>query len=319
MSAPGMAWRYAYFGPAGTFTEAALRSVTGAGPTAGPVVHLLPLPTVPAALDAVRHGDADAAMVPIENSVEGPVTATLDELAAGDPLVITREVLLPIRFALVARPGTVLGDVRRVGSFPHALVQCRTWLATRLPGAQTVATASTAAAAEALARDTSEYDAALVARVAADHYGLDVLAEDIADNPSAVTRFVLLTRPARPALPTGADKTSLVAAIRDDHPGALLEILTEFAVRGVNLTRIESRPTGDRLGDYHFSIDCEGHVDDARVGEALMGLWRICDDVRYLGSYPRADGVRPTVRPGTSDAQFRDAQTWLARIRDGRL
>ncbi len=133
-----------------------------------------------------------------------------------------------------------------------------------------------------------------------------------------MTRFVLVGPPGTPPLPTGIDKTSLVAYIHDDHPGALLEILTEFAVRGVNLTRIESRPTGDRLGDYHFSIDCEGHVDDARVGEVLVGLRRVCADVRFLGSYARADGVAPTVPRGTSDADFRDAQAWLARVRDGR-
>jgi prephenate dehydratase len=325
-AAPGR--RYAYLGPAGTFTEAALRAVVGAGRatagTAGPggrgtaEAELIPAPTVSAALDAVRAGDVDAAMVPIENSVEGPVTATLDELAGGAPLVIVREVLLPIRFALAAAPGTSLAQVGTVASFPHALVQCRGWLADHLPGARSVTSDSTAAAAAALAAGTASYDAALVARVAAEHYGLAVLADDIADNPAAQTRFVLVTRPVRPPLPTGADKTSLVAGIRDDHPGALLGILTEFAVRGVNLTRIESRPTGDRLGDYHFSIDCEGHVDDARVGEALMGLWRICD-LRYLGSYPRADGVVPTTPPGTSDARFRDAQAWLARVRDGRV
>jgi prephenate dehydratase len=117
---------------------------------------------------------------------------------------------------------------------------------------------------------------------------------------------------------TGADKTSLVLTIGKDHPGALLEILTEFAVRGINLTRIESRPTGGGIGDYFFSVDVEGHVDEARVGEALIGLHRICADVRYLGSYPRADRVAPVLRPGVSDAEYAQAQAWLARIRDGR-
>ena len=144
------------------------------------------------------------------------------------------------------------------------------------------------------------------------------LAEGLGDNPSAVTRFVLVSRPAPPPLPTGNDRTTLVAFIADDHPGALLEVLTEFAVRGVNLTRIESRPTGERLGRYCFSIDCEGHVDDARVGEALTGLRRVCADVRFLGSYPRADGGSTAARRGTSDDEFRDAAAWLARIREGR-
>ncbi|MGH8893444.1 MAG: prephenate dehydratase, partial [Actinomycetes bacterium] len=138
-----------------------------------------------------------------------------------------------------------------------------------------------------------------------------------------VTRFVLVSRPAQPPLPTGHDKTSLVAFIADDHAGALLEVLTEFAVRGVNLTRIESRPTGERLGRYCFSIDCEGHVDDVRVGEALTGLRRVCPDIRFLGSYPRADRG-PAVEAAERDAHdrdtvYRDAAAWLGRIRNGKL
>jgi prephenate dehydratase len=129
---------------------------------------------------------------------------------------------------------------------------------------------------------------------------------------------VLVSRPTPPPAPTGTDRTSLVAFIRDDHPGALIEILEEFAVRGVNLTRLESRPTGDGMGRYCFSIDCEGHVADARVGEALMGLRRVCADVRFLGSYARADGVAPTLRVGTSDKDFEDAEEWLRDLRTGR-
>jgi prephenate dehydratase len=150
-------------------------------------------------------------------------------------------------------------------------------------------------------------------------YGLTVLADEVADNPGAETRFVLVTRPCPPQPATGADKTTLAAYIGEDHPGALLEILTEFAVRGVNLTRIESRPTGGGIGDYFFSIDIEGHVDDARVGEALMGLRRVCTHVRYLGSYPRVGGVPATLRRGVSDGDFRDAQAWLSRVRQGRV
>lgn len=134
-----------------------------------------------------------------------------------------------------------------------------------------------------------------------------------------MTRFVLVSRPAAPVPPTGADKTSLVAFIRDDHPGALMEVLDEFAVRGVNLTRLESRPTGRAIGRYCFSIDAEGHLLDARVGEALSGLRRVCADVRFLGSYPRADGTAATVRPGTADTDFVDAQRWLQRLREGRI
>jgi prephenate dehydratase len=180
---------------------------------------------------------------------------------------------------------------------------------------------STAAAAAALANGAADHDAAIAAPIAAERYRLEVLARDVEDNPEGVTRFVLVSRPAEPPLPSGRDKTSLVAFISDDHPGALLEVLTEFAVREVNLTRIESRPTGTGLGRYCFSIDCEGHVDDARVGEALMGLRRVCPDVRFLGSYPQApgEGDGPTGRSGDrSDAVYRDAAAWLGRIRAGR-
>jgi prephenate dehydratase len=305
--------RYAYLGPEGTFTEAALRTVSAASRA-----NLQPYTSVLAALDAVRHGEADAAMVPLENSVEGSVNATLDELATGEPLIVLREVLLPVSFALLARPGTELEKVRRVATHPHAEAQCRRWLTTHLPDAEFIPAPSTGAAAALAAEPGGEVDAAVAAPIAGDRYRLAVLAADIEDNPDAITRFVLVGRPTAPPVATGADKTSLVAFIADDHPGALLEVLTEFAVRGINLTRIESRPTGERFGHYCFSIDCEGHVDDARVGEALMGLRRVCADVRFLGSYARADGSKPRIRPGVSDVEFRDATAWLARIRDGR-
>ncbi|MQA86223.1 MAG: prephenate dehydratase [Streptosporangiales bacterium] len=306
--------RYAYLGPEGTFTEAALRSV----PEAGGAV-LVPEPTVPAAIDAVRRGDADGAMVPLENSVEGTVNSTLDELAGGEPLLITAEVLLPVTLTLLARPGTRRDDVKRVITHPHAYAQCRGWLARHLPGAEVSTATSTAAAAFAVAEEGSTYDAAIAAPIAAERYALVTLADGIGDRDGAVTRFVLLRRPGPLPEPTGADRTSVVAFIADDHPGALLEILSEFAVRGVNLTRIESRPTGERLGRYCFSIDCEGHVADARVGEAIMGLRRICADVRFLGSFPRADGAAPRIRPGTRDVDFATAEGWLARIRRGRV
>jgi len=304
---------YAFFGPEGTFTEAALLQWLDSRP-AEPV----PYPTVPAALDAVRRGEALAAMVPIENSVEGSVSATLDELASGDPLVILSEVHLPVTFALMARPGTKLEDVRRIATHPHAQAQTRGWVAGHLPDARVLPAASTAAAAAAVAEPAAPFDAAIAAPLAAQVYGLEILADNIGGISGAETRFVLVSKPVAPQSATGSDKTSLVLVMRDDHPGALLEILTEFAVRGINLTRIESRPTGGGIGDYYFSVDAEGHVDDARVGEALMGLRRVCAAVRYLGSYPRVDKVRPTLRRGVSDADYADAQAWLSRVREGR-
>jgi prephenate dehydratase len=303
--------RFAYLGPEGTFAEAALRTLPAAATGT-----LIPEPTVPDAIDAVRKGDADAAVVPLENSVEGSVPSTLDELTNGEPLVITREIYLPVTFALVTRPGMVADRIGTVATHPHAEAQCRGWLREHLPGASLVLTGSTAAAAAGVA--DGEYDAAVCAPVAARHHRLASIEVDIADRPGAVTRFVLLSRPGPPPERTGNDKTSLVAFIRDDHTGALLEVLTEFAVRGINLTRIESRPTKERLGRYCFSIDCEGHLADARVGDALAAVRRICADVRYLGSYPRSDGEPTPLPTGRDDAAFADATAWLARLRDGR-
>jgi prephenate dehydratase len=304
--------RYAYLGPEGTFTQAALLAFDG-----GAAADALPCVSIQATLEAVRSGAAERGIVPIENSVEGAVTATLDGLATGGDLVICAEVPLEIAFALLARPGGQLGDVTTVGGHPQAQAQCRRWLADHLPAATWRPAASNAEAARQVAN--GELDAALAGAFAADRYGLAVLAGDAHDRPGAVTRFVVVTQPGPLPAATGSDRTSLVAFLAEDHPGALMEILTEFAVRGINLMRIESRPTGDGLGRYYFFIDCEGHVDDARVGEALMGLRRVCADVRFLGSYPRHDRGPTQVRAGTSDAEFAEAAAWLNRLRYGRV
>lgn len=302
--------RLTYLGPPGTFTEAALRTLPE---SVGAEIE--PAPSVVAALEAVRDGRVDAALVPFENSVEGAVPATLDELHSGEPVHIRREVLLPVRFALLGRPGTTLDDIKTVSGHPHSQPQCRHWLAANLPGREWRPAASNADAARAVSQGS--VDAALAGAFAAEQYGLEVVAHDVHDVEGAVTRFVLVGRPGPPPRPTGADRTTVVAFERDDHPGALLEMLTEFAVRGVNLTRLESRPTGQGLGSYCFSIDCEGHVAEARVGEALTALHRICADLRFLGSYPRADGKAPTLRIGVADENFEAAQKWLEGIRDG--
>ncbi|MFV2117796.1 prephenate dehydratase [Streptomyces sp. Act-28] len=308
------ATRFTYLGPEGTFTEAALRTLPEAATR-----ELVPMVSVPAALDAVRNGEAAAALVPIENSVEGGVTATLDELASGRPLMIYREVLLPIAFALLVRPGTALADVKTVTGHPVAQPQVRNWLRSHLPEAVWESAASNADGARLV--QEGRYDAAFAGEFAAATYGLEALVTEIHDAENAETRFVLVGRPARPAAPTGADKTSMVIWLRDDHPGALLELLQEFAVRGVNLMLIQSRPTGAGIGNYCFAVDAEGHIADRRVGEALMGLRRICPNVRFLGSYPRAGitaGQVRTPRPGTTDDDFTAAADWLARCQDGR-
>ncbi len=300
--------RYAYLGPSGTFTEAALRTVANSQDS------LTPFSNVTAALDAVRTGKADLALVPIENSIEGVVARTLDELAIGDPLVIYGETTLSVTFALLTRKGQ--GDIKKIATHPHAEAQCRAYIAKHHPTAEIISTSSTAAAAEALSK--GDFDAAIAAPNAAETYGLTILANDIGDSSDAVTRFVLVGKPGSVPAPTGHDRTSLAAFIGADHAGALLEVLTEFAVRGVNLTFIQSRPTGRELGHYHFIIDAEGHINEERVGDALMGLRRICEDVRYLGSYPRADKIAPTTTKSATDSAFKAADNWLAEVRSGK-
>ena len=300
---------YSYLGPAGTFTEAALI------PLLKPEDKSVPAVNVTAALDAVRSGTADYAIVPIENSVEGVVARTLDELASGAPLLIIGESILSVSFALMVKPGMKISDIKRLATHPHAEAQCREYIAKKIPGAEVIMTASTAAGAEAVAK--GEADGALAAAVAAKNFNLEVIAEDVGDKQAAVTRFVTVSRPGKIAAPTGSDRTSLVVFIAADHSGALLEILTEFAVRGVNLTFIQSRPNGVELGQYHFIIDVEGHIEDARVGDTLKALYRICADVRFLGSYARADKVLPTLNKATEDKAFDTAETWLKRIRSG--
>jgi prephenate dehydratase len=275
---------YAYLGPSGTFTEAALRKIT----TSSDV--LTPYANVTAALDAVRNGLAEKALVPIENSVEGVVARTLDELATGAPLVVSAETTIPVSFALMVLSENVGKPINKIATHPHAESQCRLYIAKNHPGAEMIETASTAAAAKGLV--DGNYDAAIAAEIAAEKYGLAVVAKDIGDNTGAVTRFVVVEKPGQLPAATGNDRTSLAAFIDIDHAGALLEILTEFAKRNVNLTFIQSRPTGRELGHYHFIIDAEGHISDPKVNEAIEGVRAICEDIRLLGSYPRVGATK---------------------------
>jgi len=307
--------RYAYLGPAGTFTEAALRQVVGPDEA-----EYLPQVDVVSAIEAVRSGEADFAVVAIENSVEGGVTAVLDTLAIGQPLVLLREMLVPVSFVLAARAGVTMADVARVSAHPHAWAQCRRWLRTRLPGVVHVPATSNTAPAALLAstKEKLAFDAALIPPAALEHYGLEVLATDVADTDSAVTRFVVVGQPGQLPPPTGADKTTLVVHLPSNQAGALLEMLEQFATRGVNLSRIESRPIGDSLGRYSFSIDVEGHIAEERVAEAFMGLHRVCPHVRFLGSYARVNDAHGDLRIGTFDADFHAARAWVASLREGR-
>jgi prephenate dehydratase len=268
---------YAYLGPAGTFTEAALHKITASDDVRNPYIN------VTAALDAVRAGEADYALVPIENSVEGVVARTLDELATGIPLTIAAEVTLAVTFDLMAKPGTT--QINRIGTHPHAESQCRTYLSKNYPHAEIVPTNSTAAAAELVAK--GQLDAAIASSAAAANFGLEIVAANIGDNQAAVTRFISAQKPGFIPATTGHDRTSLVVYIDIDHAGALLEILSVFAKYDVNLTFIQSRPTGRELGHYHFIIDVEGHINDEPVARSMEELREICDDIRFLGSYPR--------------------------------
>ena len=308
--------RFVYLGPEGTFTEQALRTI----PAAEHGIRT-PARSVPEALEAVRAGEADAALVPLENSVGGAVPVTLDELGTGAPLVITREVVLPVEFVLAAPQLIGLHRIRSVAAHPQASAQCRTWLRTHLPDAVVVDVLSNAAAAISAA--AGEHDAAICAPIGVPRNDLTVLADKISDHADAVTRFALLTRPGPPGPPSGDDVTSLAVMIDHDRVGALLSVLTELAVRGINLSRIESRPTGEQLGVYVFFLDCTGHVAEPRLGEALQGLRRICAEVRFLGSYPRhrwskASAAEPAPsQPGLTNTDFADSAAWLSRLRSG--
>ena len=275
-----MSIKYGYLGPAGTFTEAALQKITTSGD------ELIAYANVTAALDAVRNGDCQKALVPIENSVEGVVARTLDELAIGQPLVITQEVTLPVSFALLTLPNIDPKSIKSIATHPHAEAQCRNFIAKNYPTAQIIETSSTAAAAKGLSK--GDYQAAIAGTNAAKNYNLKIITENIGDNQAAVTRFVVVEKPGRQIGATGKDRSSLVVFIGIDHAGALLEVLNEFAKHQVNLTFIQSRPTGSGLGHYHFIIDALGHIDDEPISAAVAGLKQICEDIRFLGSYPQA-------------------------------
>ncbi|WP_430868113.1 prephenate dehydratase [Demequina aurantiaca] len=308
--------RYAYLGPAGTFTELALRRIVG-----DLEVEDVPCVDVLTALGSVRDGTADFAVVAIENTVEGGVTATLDTLAVGSPLVILGELVLPIEFELVARRGTQMGDIERISCHSHGWAQCRRWAHRELPEVTFVPASSNAAAPTRLADESLSlaevgFEAALAPPGTGARFGLDVVANGVADNPNAATRFVRVGRPAALPAPTGADKTTLVVHLPTDRSGALLEMLEQFAARGVNLSRIESRPIGERPGEYSFSMDALGHIADERMSEVLIGLKRTCPRVVFLGSYPTANASITQVAPGTSNTDFESARAWVQGLRE---
>jgi len=276
--------RVGYLGPRGTFSEQALE--LGAPDAQG-----VPLATVYDAVMAVQEGRVGRAVVPIENSLEGAVSATLDTLAGpADAVGIVAEAVLPVAHALLARPGVGEADVLAVTSHPQALAQCAGSLRRRVPDAEIVPAPSTAEAARRVAASGESW-AAIGPTRAAGIYGLAVLAEGIEDEPGNETRFVWLapqgTQPSGPAGGAGAWRTSVAFfGAGDAAPGWLVRCLSEFAFRGVNLSRIESRPYRGRLGHYRFFLDMNGRVDDPAVEGAIAALRSHCEWVRVLGSYP---------------------------------
>ncbi|MDW8008320.1 MAG: prephenate dehydratase [Chloroflexota bacterium] len=269
--------RLAYLGPRGTFSEeAALRY--------DPEAQHLPLPSISAVAAAVAAGMADMGVVPIENSLEGSVPETLDVLVHESDLLVRSELVLPIEHHLLVPPGVEASQVKVIFSHPQALAQCRRFIERCFPKAEVVAALSTAAAVEeAMARQDA---AAIGNRRAAQLYGAQVLAESIQDRRPNLTRFVVLAREDHP--PTGRDKTSLAFAFAtEDRPGLLVGALTEFSSRGINLSKIESRPTGDKLGTYIFLVDVDGHRQEPLLAEALEAVRRQCSFFRILGSYPK--------------------------------
>lgn len=282
-----------FLGPSGTFTEEALRANIDERTPSGDMRKFIPYPSTQETIEAVSTGEVDCALVPIENSIEGSVSATVDMLAHGvDNLQIVREIRHPIRHCLLARPGVTLDEITKVISHPHATAQCRGWLRRNLPGRELEAANSTASAVEKVA-SSSEPWAAIGTRLAGAKYGCVVLESDIEDHEDNETRFVFLARQRERQDWFEPYKTSVVCEIITDQPGALLLILQEFAFRHINLTKIESRPSKRRLGDYIFIVDMEGKIVDPPVADALRCLNCKLPRLTVLGSYPVG---RPLVR-----------------------
>ncbi len=289
--------RLGYLGPEGTFSEEALRRSLALSGVADGEAQLVPLPTVHAVVIAVAGGAVDRALAPIENSLEGSVNEAVDALVHDAPGVrIVGETVLPVRYVLAARDERPLEEITAVYSHPQSLAQCARFLRETLPGAEVRATRSTAEAVRSVAA-SDEPAAALGMRLAAELYGLRILRTDVQDDDGNVTRFVWLAGPAQPPAraaepsdPSAPWKSSIAfLGDGDGDPGWLVRCLSEFAFRGVNLTRIESRPAKRRLGHYVFLVDLDGRADaPGPAADAIDALAKHCEDVRLLGTYPAA-------------------------------
>ncbi len=298
----------AFFGPSGTFTEEALLTQSDLSAAA-----LSPRSSIDEVLEAVASGEVDRGFVPLENAIEGTVNATMDGLIFGEDLYIEREVVLDIHLQLMAKPGTRLEQVTRVHSFPHALAQCRGFLARTIPDAQTVAATSTADGARQVGENGGPHDAAIAPRLAAALYGLDVIADDIEDHADNQTRFVAVARDSI-AAPTGHDHTTIVCFQDADRPGSLYGILGQFAARDINLTNLQSRPMKRGLGQYCFVIDMEGHLADQVIGDCLRDLRSHLAELKFLGSYPAGGDASDSVRASVVE-QRAMADDWVTALR----
>ncbi len=287
----------AYLGPAGTFTEQAARDL------AAPDAELRPMSRVPDVVQAVEAGEVDAAVVAFENSLEGSIPGNLDQiLLETDRCLIAGERVLPVSFVLFRAPDDA-SPLHGVSSHPFGLAQCSRFIADR--GLEVRETLSTALACQELAAGGRPGWGALARRLAGELHGLRAEAEGLEDDERAATRFVLLRR-ACPG-PTGKDHTAFALRPRSDQPGSLVRLLQEFSVRDINLTAIKSRPTKELLGEYVFYIECEGHIADPRLRDAVLGLLRFEGETRFLGSFP-ADSARPgpgaPAGPGTAQLAY---------------
>ena len=300
--------RVGYFGPSGTFTQQALMTLDDLSDA-----DHIPFRTVPDVLDAVEGGDLDLGFVPIENSIEGMVNFSQDALAFDHSLLITREVVLDIEHCLLAPPGVALDDIDEILSIPVATAQCHHFLRERLPEVEVRAANSTADAARIVAEGAAATSAALGPRVAAEVYGLEIIAEDIADHADNQTRFILVSRDEIPS-PTGHDKTALVVYQRADEPGSLISILQEFAARRINLSNLFSRPTkAGGLGEYCFIVYADGHVADELLADAMRDLHAKQGGVKFMGSYPAVGDHAESAREH-ADARWREADDWIVEL-----
>lgn len=273
--------RVAFLGPEGTFSHQAARYQFGLS------VHALPQSSIPAVFQAVERGQADYGVVPVENATEGAIDSTLDSFLES-PLRIVAEILMPVDLALLTHHDLELGRIQRVYSHPQPLGQCQRWLATHIPHAVHIAASSTVEAAR-LAHEDAE-GAAVASDLAAKLFDLWVAAESIQDLSGNATRFLVLGRTAMAA--TGRDRTSLVVTVKDG-PGALLHLLEPLAKRGLNLSRIQSRPTRRKAWEHAFFLDIQGHEQDEVIASALAELREVAAGVKLLGSYPQAQEVQP--------------------------